>query len=55
MMPIPPSQCASDLQKRILMGNYSICGFVKPELVVPPKMVAPVVVRPLMVSKTASV
>ena len=49
-MPIPPSQCVSDRQNRNPLGTASIGG-----VVAPPRIVAPVVVNPLIVSKKASV
>src|SRR3990172_1051107 len=44
MIPIPPNQLVNALQKRILCGNISTSL----------KMDEPVVVKPLVVSKTAS-
>ena len=44
MIPIPPSQCISDRQKRMEWGRSSMVG----------KAVAPVVVNPDIVSKKAT-
>ena len=50
MMPMPPSQCVRLRQSRNALGTASICG-----VSAPPRIVAPVVVKPLMTSKKASV
>ena len=50
MMPMPPIQWARLRQKRNAFGMSSMFG-----LPPPPRMVAPVVVKPLIVSKKASV
>ena len=49
MIPIPPSQCVRLRQNRNAFGTSSIAG--RPA---PPRIVAPVVVNPLMTSKKAS-